>query len=160
MSENIVNDYCATLISTFQNVVKEYERSIEIIKETEDELNDLNHEVEFADNRDLYGGWFLYKEIREARRKRRAAKEQAELLRDMYEYIKSQPGQTVKTKMQQLQGASVKVFEAQHRRMYAPRQRTDLTITDKTYDAHRPFEELLQNFNQTKITNKHGKPRK
>ena len=92
--------------------------------------------------------------------KRRQAKDENELLKDMYEYIKSQPGQSFKSKIQSIQGSSVKVYEAQSRRTYNPRQRSDLTITNKTCEVNKPFEDLMRDFKQTKVTMQGGKLRK
>jgi hypothetical protein len=160
MSTNIVNNYSTTIVTIFQNVIKDYERNLEIIKETEDELNDLNHEIELAAPKDMYKGYLLYKDIRETRIRRRQAKEENELLKDMYEYLTGQNGQSFKSKMQQLQSNSVKLRATQESRTYQPRQRNDLTITDKHSTATRPFEEMLAEFNRTKVTTKNGKLRK
>lgn len=159
-SNNIVNNYCSTLIQIATDVVKKYESNVEIIKKTEDELNDVYHEIELGKPQDLYGGYKLYKQVKDLRMQRRQAKDENDLLKDMYEYIKSQPGQSFKSKIQSIQGSSAKVYEAQSRRIYNPRQRSDLTITNKTCEVNRPFEDLMKEFKQTKITMQGGKLRK
>ncbi len=159
-NNNIINNYSSTVIQIFNDVVKKYESNIEIIKQTEDSLTDVYHEIELGKNQDMYHGYLLYKTVKDLRMKRRQAKDENDLLRDMYEYIKSQPGQTFKSKIQSIQGNSVKVYEAQSHRTYTPRQRDDLTITNKTCEVNRPFEELLAEFNKTKITKQNGKLRK
>ena len=78
----------------------------------------------------------------------------------MYEYFKSQQGQTFKSKIQSIQGASAKVRSAQESRTYQPRQRNDLTITNKHASATKPFEEMLSDFNKIKISSQNGKLRK
>lgn len=160
MSNNIVNNYASTVITIFQSVTKNYENNLSIIKQAEEELNDLNHECELANPKDMYKGWLLYKDIRETRIRRRRAKEENELLNDMYDYLTSPQGQAFKNKMQQLQSNSVKLRATQESRTYQPRQRNDLTITDKHSDASKPFEEMLEEFNKTKITTRGGKLRK
>ena len=157
---NIVNNYCSTIVTIYQDTVKNYERNLEIIKQAEDELNDLYHEAELSSPKDMYHGYLIYKAIREARIRRRTAKEENELLKDMYEYLKSPAGQSFKSKMQSIQGASVKLQATQETRTYQPRQRNDLTITDKHSAATKPFEEMLKEFNQTKVTMQGGKLRK
>ena len=157
---NIINNYSTTIITIFKDVVDNYERNIQIIKQAEEELNDLNHEIEFADPKDMYKGYLLYKNIRELRLKRRCAKEENELLKELYEYVTSSNGQGVKSSLQKIQGHAVKLREIQESRTYNPRQRSDLTVTDKTCTAHKPFEEMLADFNQTKVTMKSGKLRK
>lgn len=157
---NIVNNYCSTVVTIYQDVIKNYERNLEVIKEAEDELNDLYHEVELSSPKDMYHGYLIYKAIRETRIRRRTAKEENELLKDMYEYLKSPAGQSFKSKMQSIQGTSVKLRATQEARTYQPRQRSDLTITDKHVTATKPFEQMLKEFNETKITMQDGKLRK
>lgn len=154
MAANIVNNYISTMMTIYNDVIKAYERNLEVIKQTEDELNDLNHEIELSSPKDMYKGYLLYKV------RRRTAKDENELLKDMYEYLKSQPGQAFKAKMQQLQGSAAKLRITQESRTYVPRQRNDLTITDVHSTASKPFEELLADFNKTKITKQGGKLRK
>ena len=159
-NNNIVNNYCSTVTQIATDVVKKYESNVEIIKKTEDELTDIYHEIELGKPQDLYGGYKLYKQVKELRMKRRQAKDENDLLKDMYEYFKSQPGQAFKSKMQSIQGSSVKVYEAQSRRTYTPRQRSDLTITDRTCEVNRPFEDLMREFKKDKVTVQGGKLRK
>lgn len=159
-NNNIVNSYCSTFIQITNDVVKKYESNVDLIKKTEEELTDVEHEIELGKSQDLYGGYKLYKQIKDLRMKRRQAKDENQLLQDMYEYIKSQPGQSFKSKIQSIQGSSAKVYEAQSRRTYTPRQLDNLTITNKTCEVNRPFEELLAEFNKTKITKQNGKLRK
>lgn len=157
---NIVNNYSSTIITIFQEVIKTYERNIEIIKQTEDELNDLYHEAELSSPKDMYQGYLVYKAIRETRIRRRTAKEENELLHDIYDYFKGQTGQAFKSTIQSIQGNSVKLRATQERRTYQPRQRNDLTITNQHSTANKPFEEMLKDFNKIKITNHKGKLRK
>lgn len=157
---NIINNYSSSIVNVFHEVIVNYERNLDIIKQTEDELNDLNHEIELANPKDMYRGYLMYKEIRELRLKRRRAKEENELLDDMYNFLKSPNGQQFKNKVQQIQGSSVKIREAQENRTYIPRQRNDLTITNHTCTAHKPFEEMLNDFKKTKVEMRSGKVRK
>ena len=159
-SNNIVNNYCSTLIQIATDVVKRYEDNEAIIKQTEEEINDVNHEIELGKDQDLYGGWKLYKQIRDLRIKRRQAKDENALLKDMYEYIKSQQGQNFKSKIQSIQGNSAKVYDAQNKRTYNPRQRNDLTITEKTCEVNRPFEDMLKDWKKDRAYMQGGKLRK
>ena len=157
---NIVNNYSSTMITIIQNVIKDYERDEVEIKQIEDELNDLNHECELSAPKNMYQGYLLYKQIRELRIERRRRKEEVELLKDMYEYFKSQQGQAFKSKIQSIQSDAAKLREIQERRTYTPRQRNDLTCTEQTSTAHKPFEEMLKDFKETKVSIKNGKLRK
>lgn len=159
-NNNIINNYSSSIIQIFNDVVKKYESNIEIIKQTEDSLTDTYHEIELGKNQDMYHGYLLYKQVKDLRMKRRQAKDENDLLRDMYEYIKSQQGQTFKSKIQSIQGSSAKVYEAQSRRTYTPRQLDNLTITEKTCEVNRPFEDLLREFKKDKVTMQGGKLRK
>ena len=160
MATNIVNNYSTTIVTIYQDVIRNYERNIEIIKQAEDELNDLYHEAELSEPKDMYKGYLIYKAIRDTRIRRRTAKEENELLSDMYDYLKSPTGQSFKSKIQSIQGNAVRVRTAQESRIYQPRQRTDLTITDKHSNANKPFEQMLKEFNQTKVSMQNGKLRK
>ena len=157
---NIMNNYCSTIITIYQNVIQNYERDIDDIKRIEGELNDIMHEIELTNSKDMYHGYLLYKQIRELRIERRRCKEEVELLKDTYDYFKSQQGQAFKNKIQQLQGGAAKLREVQEHRTYTPRQRNDLTCTEQTSTAHKPFEEMLKEFNKTKVSSQKGKLRK
>lgn len=157
---NIVTTHASTIVTIFQDVIKTYENNVEIIKKTEGELTDLEHEIELSNPKNARDGYKIYKELREVRIRRRIAKDENQLLQDTYEYFKSQQGQAFKNKMQQLQGGAAKLREAQEHRVYTPRQRNDLTCTNKTRTAHKPFEDMLKEFNEIKITTSKGKLRK
>ena len=164
---NIVNNYCSTIVTIASDVIKNYERNLDIIKESEEELNDLYHEAELSAPKDMYKGYLIYKSIREVRIRRRTAKDENQILQEMYDYFKSPAGQAVKSKVQSIQSkvqsiqsSAAKLREVQERRTYTPRQRSDLTCTDQTSTAHKPFEAMLKEFNDTKVSIKNGKLRK
>lgn len=157
---NIVENYSTTIVTIYQNVVKDYERDLARIEEIQDELQDIMHEIELSAGKDMYSGYLLYKRIRELRIERRRCKEQTELMKETYEYFKSQQGQAFKNKLQQLQGNAAKLRKTQESRTYIPRQRDDLTIKGMTSSEQRSFEDMLKEFNRTKVTVKSGKLRK
>ena len=157
---NIVVDYSTNIIDIFKDVVKRYQTNLEIIKQTEDELNDINHEIELSSSKDMYHGYLMYKTLRELRVRRRQAKDENDVLYEMYCYITSQNGIEVKTKMQKLQGHAVDTERKLNNRSYCPRQRSDLTITDVSPVCNKPFEQLMKEFKETKVTTKNGKLRK
>ena len=157
---NIVNNWCSSIVTIASDVVRNYERNEEEIKRIEGELNDINHEIELSAAKDMYKGWQMYKLIRELRIERRRCKEENELMKDMYDYFKSPAGQAVKSKVQSIQSSAAKLREVQERRTYKPRQRSDLTCTEETSTAHKPFEAMLKEFNETKVSMKNGKLRK
>ncbi len=157
---NIVNNYSSTIVTIFQDVVRNYELNLDIIKQTEAELNDLYHEAELSEPKDMYKGYLVYKAIRETRIRRRTAKEENELLKDIYEYFQSTQGQAFKSKIQSIQGSAAKLRATQEARTYRPRQREDLTIIDKHSTENKSFEQMLSDFNKSKAYMKGGKLRK
>lgn len=157
---DIIENYSTTVVTIFQNVVKDYERDLERIKEIEDELQDLYHEIELSPSKNMYLGYLLYRRIRELRIERRRCKDETELMKETYEFFKSQQGQSFKNKMQQLQGSARKLRDVQEKRTYKPRVRDDLTIEGLTSTKHDPFEEMLRDFKETKVTMKGGKLRR
>lgn len=157
---NIINNYSSTIVTIYQDVVRNYEHNLEVIKQCEESLNDVNHEIELSDDKDLYKGYLMYREIRELRRTRRQAKQENELMKDTYDYFMSSQGQAFKNKVQQLQGGARKIEEAQQRRTYVPRQKKDLTIADRTCETKPSFEQMLADFNKNKASMKNGKLRK
>jgi hypothetical protein len=157
---NIVNNFSTNIITIFQEVVKNYERNLVIIKEAEDELNDLSHEIELSSPKDMYKGYLAYKAIRETRIRRRTAKEENEILKDMYDYFQSQQGQAFKSKIQSIQSNSMKLRAVQESRTYQPRQRDDLTIVAKHSTENKAFEDMIKDFNKSKAYMKNGKMRK
>lgn len=160
MGNNIVNNFSSNIITIYQSVIKNYETNLDIIKQCEDELNDLSHEAELSAPKDMYQGYLIYKSIRETRIRRRQAKEEVELLKDIYDYFQSPQGQAFKSKIQSIQGNSVKLRAIQESRTYTPRRREDLTIVDKHSTESKSFEDMLKDFKKTKVTMKNGKLRK
>ena len=63
MTNNIVNNYSSTFIQIFNDVIKQYESGLDTIKQTEEELNDIYHEIELGKNQDMYHGYLLYKQV-------------------------------------------------------------------------------------------------
>lgn len=156
---NIVNNYASTIVTIYQSVIKQYEWNLEVINQTQAEQNDILHEIELSAPKDLYHGWLMYRALRDLRTKRRIAKEENEILKEMYEFLLTQPSQTFKNKLQQIQGNARKVSEMQESRTYKPREREDLTIADK-HTKTKSFEAMMSDFNKNKARMQGGKMRK
>lgn len=157
---NIIENYSTTMVTIYQSVIKDYEKDLERIKEIEDELQDIFHEIEMSPSKNMYAGYLFYKRIRELRIERRRCKEQTEVMKETYEFFKSQQGQSFKNKIQQLQGNAAKLRDVQEKRTYKPRQRDDLTIEGMTSSEHASFEDMMKEFNKNKAFMKGGKLRK
>lgn len=157
---NIANNFSSTMITIMKDVTERYEKNIEIIKQTEGELQDVLHEIELGKSQDLYGGYKLYKQVKDLRMKRRTAKDEQQLLEEMYKLFNSQQGTEFKNKIKSIQSNAAKAYDAQHNRTYTPRQRDDLTIVDKTCKTNPTFEDMLRDFNKNKAYMQGGKMRK
>jgi hypothetical protein len=118
-----------TAITMFLDVPSRYETNLQIIKQTEEELNDLEHEIELSKPKNARKGYELYKLQRELLQRRREAKDENMALEDMYKFCVDS-GNGIKARMQQIHGTYRKVLNQQKVRTYTPKQRTDLTITD------------------------------
>jgi len=154
---NIIDPYVGSIVTVFNSVKSAYETNLEIIKSAEEELADIDHEIELSAPKNACNGYALYKEIREIRLRRRKAKDENELLEEMYRFLaESVP---FKNRMQQIQGNARKAFERQQARTYHPKRRKDLTITGERCKAYKPFEEMLSDFKRNKISVQSGKLR-
>ena len=160
MSHNIVNNYSSTILNIFDQTIKGYEGAKDTIKTTDAQLNDINHEIEISKPKDMYGGYKLYKQMRELRIQRREAKEEVELLQELYDFLTGPQAQQFKQTMQKIQGHSAKLRSKQESRTYSPRERDDLTIKGVTSTEPKPFETMMEEFKKTKVTMKGGKLRK
>ena len=64
MQDNPVEMYVDSINSIFTDISNTYNNSIEEIKEVEQSLTDLLHEIELSSDKDMYQGYLLYKEIK------------------------------------------------------------------------------------------------
>ena len=60
---NIVNTYASSIVTIFKDVTEIYEKNAEIIKQAENELVDLEHEIELSNPKNARDGYKIYKEI-------------------------------------------------------------------------------------------------
>jgi hypothetical protein len=154
---NIIEPYVTSIITIYNNIKSNYESNLETIKCCEDELNDIYHEIELSTPKNAMEGYKLYRLIRELRLKRRKAKDENELMEEFYSFLRQNVN--FKNNVQQIQGNTRKIFDAQQKRTYQPRRRSDLTIAGERCIAYKPFEEMLSDFKQNKISVKNGKLR-
>ena len=85
----------ADLISKFadliQSIIPTYKSNEELIKEQDDFITDMLHEIELGPPKDLGRAYKCYSDIRNSRNTRRIAKNQNRLLTPLYLYIRSNP---------------------------------------------------------------------
>lgn len=156
---NIMEQYSSTIITIFQSVINNYEKDLERLKEIQDELEDFKHEKEFGDPKNMYQAWLERQSERELLIERRRCKEEIEILKETYEFFKSQQAQSFKNKIQQLQGNATKLRAIQDG-AYSPRRRDNLTLEGKTSTEQKSFEQMIDEFNKNKAYMKKGKMRK
>ena len=106
-------------LSFFREVKARYDGNIRAVLEKESELQDLEHCAELHQDMDCKGGYALYKKIREARRERRAYKNENELLFPVYEWIGH--NENALNKLAEALGRVRKTAEVIDNRQYTPR---------------------------------------
>lgn len=156
---NIVDKYASDLNGIFDNISKSYQDSLDEISTADRNLEDLYHEIEISKNKDMYQGYLMYMKIKEQRLIRRQAKEKAEMLKGMNNLVKGSQITNVRNTLSQLQNHAHNLEARQDKRVYAARERDDLTI-EGVHNNTKTFEDMMTEFNKTKITMKGGKLRK
>ena len=158
MSSNAVDEYTSTIMRIYDSVASAYRTNEAVLEETNGEINDLLHEIELGKPKNAREGYAVYKELREARRRRRKAKDENELLNELHTYLQSQAA--FKNRITQIQGNARKLYAKQQGRVYTPRRRDDMTISGHVEQEVRPFEDMMQDFAKIKISSQGGKLRK
>ena len=158
MSSNIVDRYATTITQIYDSVASAYRANETELEQANGEINDLLHEIELGKPKNAREGYVIYKELREARQRRRKAKDENELLNELYTYLQSQAA--FKNCITQIQGNARKLYAKQQGRVYTPRKRNDMTISGHVEPEVRPFEDMMQDFTKIKISSQGGKPRK
>lgn len=101
-----------------RDVISRYEENVRLQTELETETQDLLHYVELSDNMDACKGNKMYKKVREVRRKRRACKNEIDLLKPLYEYLSDK---TIINQLSQIQGKCKTSKEVISQRQYTLR---------------------------------------
>ena len=158
MSSNIVDRYATTITQIYDSVASAYRTNEAVLEETNGEINDLLHEIELGKPKNAREGYVVYKELREARQRRRKAKDENELLNELHAYLQSQAA--FKNRITQIQGNARKLYTKQQGRVDTPPKRDDMTISGHVEPEVRPFEDMMQDFAKIKISSQGGKLRK
>ena len=140
MSSNIVDRYATTITQIYDSVASAYRANETELEQVNGEINDLLHEIELGKPKNAREGYVIYKELREARQRRRKAKEENELLNELYTYLQSQSA--FKNRLTQIQGNARKLYTKQQGRVYTPRKRNDMTISGHVEPEVKPFEDV------------------
>lgn len=76
-----------TFLTFARNVISRYEDNQKLQSDLEAETQDLLHYVELSDDMNACKGNDMYRKMREVRRKRRACKNEIDLLKPLYDYL-------------------------------------------------------------------------
>ena len=90
MSSNIIDRYATTITQIYDSVASAYRANETELEQVNEEINDLLHEIELGKPKNAREGYAVYKELREARQRRRKAKDENELLNELHTYLQSQ----------------------------------------------------------------------
>ena len=80
-------DELKSFLSFARNVISRYEDNVKLQSDLEAETQDLLHYVELSKDMNACQGNDMYKKMREIRRKRRACKNEIDLLKPLYDYL-------------------------------------------------------------------------
>lgn len=128
--ENIVEKNIDIILAAMNEIKKVYEKSSEDIITTTQEQEDIEHEIELNEKADRTAGYKYYRELREIRQRRRMSKNDNELCQESYNFFTADNNKSFFDRLIQIKGNSRKVFEKQKDRVYTPRIRGDVTITN------------------------------
>ena len=78
--QDVFDKFCKDV----REMLSRYEYNSERLKELDDQMQDLLHFVELSGNKDIQGGFRLYKQIAAVRRERRSCKNELDLLQPVY----------------------------------------------------------------------------
>ena len=87
--ENLARTNIETIADIMNRVIVDYELNEQVIRDTEGELMDLEHEIELSEARNAAEGYKLYKDLRDTRIRRRKAKNENAVMKELYQYFKS-----------------------------------------------------------------------
>lgn len=80
-------DKFGTCGDTIDEAKERMEFLLSVLKKTDDEFLDILHIIEIEKPKDLYGGWLIYKRIKENREKRRYIKDEIIIIRNVLEEV-------------------------------------------------------------------------
>jgi hypothetical protein len=135
------------MVTLITEVPTRYETNIALIKQYEEELNDIEHEIELSLPKNARQGYELYRILRDLRQKRRQAKDENEALQGIYEFCIAN-GNGLKSKLQSIQGNYRKLINAHQLRTYHPKRRNDLTITTEK-PRTTSMDDMIKNWKQS-----------
>lgn len=101
-----------------RNVISRYEGNQQRQSELELEQQDVEHVMELSNNQDIVGGYRLYRKLADIRRERRTCKNESDLLKPLYDYLKQN---SIMNDLSRLQGSCRVSKETISKRQYTLR---------------------------------------
>lgn len=122
-------DHLRSFVSFLRAVQSRFDDNYRIVGECDLQGQDILHKAEMGDDLDVKRGFKLYKIIREVRRKRRACKNENDLLRPICAYLEKHPD--LISQLERLQGEVAQSQSAIDNRRYT--MRTDLFEQEESH---------------------------
>ena len=126
--ENLAERNIDAILSILTDVQQRYRLNEDIYKEANDEIQDILHDIELSKPKNARDGYACYKALREARIRRRQAKEENEVLKGLYDFTQTQ--NTLASKLAQIKGDSRKIVAKQQNQVYSARVPNNPAIPD------------------------------
>jgi hypothetical protein len=137
---SIADEYASRILGMLADIENRYNDNYNRLGLLEQECNDIQHEIEFA-NFEIQRGYRLAKEFQKAKRERRALKAENETLFYLYEIVTKQPA--IKSAfVHALTNIRRKQKEIDER-TYFPRIRTDLPAINAMRDRLEAVKEVV-----------------
>jgi len=127
--ENLARTNIETIADIMNRVIVDYELNEQVIRDTEGELMDLEHEIELSEARNAAEGYKLYKDLRDTRIRRRKAKNENAGMKELYQYFKS--NDNFKRGLKNVRSQVIQAYNTVENQEYKPRVRKNLHIAQK-----------------------------
>lgn len=103
-----------------RDATSRYEYNLETIKKREEDTQDILHEIEFGEDKDISDIYELYMRLKAIRQDRRQAKTENESLESLITWCK-ESGKNITSILGNIQGDCKKIIDRQKNRVYTPR---------------------------------------
>jgi len=123
---NRAEEACVRILQILGEIPEIYDSNYEIVGRCDKEIQDILHEIELSEDKDMAGGYKLYRMLRESRRLRRQKKDENELLQPLVDLVRS--SETFRQKLCKVHVQIKENMRQQDEREYKPRVRDDLSI--------------------------------
>lgn len=119
-------DHIKSMISLIDSVINEFESNVILIKQYEDEHNDLIHEIAHGDKKSASEAYKIYSREREILSERHRLQDENAKAKELYDWcMQNKPLKSTFNKMLSNHSVVAKRIEE---RAFTPRVRNDLTI--------------------------------